>query len=277
MTKLEKARGVLAETEAKIAALEGRRRVRLVAGDPADIIGKLDEEISALQKAAAVETDRIGLLQEEARKADIEAIAKRRSGLINRFAKKLEAADAVAAELEASVRKTTELFHQVIAMREEARAALPASNSHIEAAAGTMEGAAMSGAAIRGLLSYEFYRVSARPLKGGIPGERTVPSLPGAVCPQIMLQLQPEKIMPLATALRQASAFAVRLMRNEVDPAALLVTSEPAPAPTQPTTAESKLAQLLKRQMELASDPSKEREYLEVVDLISKASSEVAA
>jgi hypothetical protein len=215
-------------------------------------------------------------LEEEARKADIEAIAKRRAGVINRFTKKLEAADAVAAELEASVKKTTELFHQVIAMREEARVALPASNSHIEASAGAMEGAAMSGAAIRALLCHEFYRVSARPLKGGIPGERTVPSLPGSVCPRIEMQLQPEKIQPFAAALRQASAFAVSLMKNEVDPQALVLPAE-APTPAQPTTAENKLAQLLKRQLELASDPSREQEYLEVVDLISQASSEVAA
>jgi hypothetical protein len=275
MTKLDKARGVLAETEAKIAALEGRRRVRLVAGDPADIIGKLDEEIGALRKAAAVETDRIGLLQEEARKADIEAIAKRRSGLINRFTKKLEAADAVAAELEAAVKKTTELYHQVIAMREDARAALPASNSHIEASANSMEGCAMSGAAVRALLCHEFYRVSAKPLRLGIPGERTQPSLPGSVCPRIEWQHQPEKLVPLATALRQASAFAVSLMKN-VDPQALVPTAE-APAAPQPTTAESKLSQLLKLQMQLAADPSKEAEYMAVVEQIAKASSEVAA
>jgi hypothetical protein len=277
MKKLEVARATLAEIQQKIAELQGKRRVRLVAGDPAAVIGKLDDELAALRKAAQVETDRIALLEEEARKAEVEAVVRRRAGLINRFEKKLQAADAVAVELEASIAKTTELFHKVIAMREEARVALPASNSHIDASAGAMEGAAMSGAAVRGLLCHEFYRVSARPLKGGIPGERTVPSLPGSVCPRIEWQLQPEKIQPLATALRQASQFAVSLMKNEVDPQALLQTEAPAPAPSQPTTAESKLSQLLKLQMQLAADPSREAEYMAVVDQIAKASSEAEA
>jgi hypothetical protein len=278
MTKLERARATLAEIQQKITELVGKRRARLVAGDPAGAIAKFDDELAALRHAVQTETDRIALLEEEARRAEGEAVARRRAGLISRFEKKLQAADAVAAELEASVAKSTELFHRVIALREEARAALPVSNSHIEAAASTMEGAAMSGSAIRALLCHEFYRVSARPLKGGIPGERTVPSLPGSVCPRIEWQLQPEKIQPLAAALRQASAFAVSLMKNEVDPQALVPVAEaPVPAPAQPTTAETKLAQLLKRQMELAADSSREAEYMALVDEIAKASAEVAA
>ena len=84
MKKLEQARTTLTEIEAKIAELTAKRRGRLLAGDAANLIGRLDDEIGALQRAARTEVDRIALLEIEARRAEAEAIARRRAETITR-------------------------------------------------------------------------------------------------------------------------------------------------------------------------------------------------
>ena len=91
-------------------------------------------------------------------------------------------------------------------------------DSHANAVAGTAEGAALSGAAVKRLLSWHLYKIGARPFLGGRPGENLVESFPGAICPRNEVRGRPPDITPFADALRAASKFAVDMMRGKLDP-----------------------------------------------------------
>jgi hypothetical protein len=139
-------------------------------------------------------------------------------------------------------------------------------------------------------LAYELYRVGHRAFLGGHSGAKREVDLPGGLCPKTEWALEPEKIEPFAEALKRGSQFAVELLRADlalppvspasnghsaVEPAAsadvdatLAPSGEAAAAP--PATAPmNRLAELLKRQLELAADPAREGEYMAVVAEIS--------
>ena len=231
-----------------------------------------DAEIAALEKLSARQAERIKLLEQQAQQREAEEIARRRQQLREQFAKRLAEADAAAVELQATVERMAVLYSKIITIREEARASWPISDAHHNAAAGAVEGAALSGSAVKALLSFEFYRHTDVFL-GGVPGERRHPSLPGAVSPRIDQQQNPSAIKPFADALKQASAFAVEAMQTKLDP--LRAFGEPvASVDGERSPAEQKLAALLKLQNELASDLSRESEYLDVVNRIAALSNE---
>jgi hypothetical protein len=275
---LDRARSTLAEINARSAEATAKRKARLLAGDSAISIGKLDAEITDLQRAAGTEVDRIRLLEVEAQREEAETVAKRRSALTERFAAKLAEADALADALQADLARVEKTFRQIIKLRETARAAWPIGDSHHNAVAETPEGAAMSGGAVAALLKYELYRIGARPFLGGHPGARGEVAFPGGACPDLRWQMAPEKIVPFGTALRNASRFAVDAMRGKLDP---LVALPPAPsdaAAAMNTDAGQRLSRLLSEQNRLAADvsPEGERKYHEVVAEIARVQGEVA-
>jgi hypothetical protein len=305
-TRLADARAALAAVETRVAERERNRQARLLAGDPAAEIAVLDAEMAGLRDEAGIERDRIALLVEAVRQEENAAALKRRGDLINRFAAKLAKADELAAELQEDIAKVEKTFRRIIVLREEARAAFAVQSSHANAAATAIEGCAMSGPAVRALLSYELYRVSARPVLGGTPGAFSQASLPGALSPRLELQMRPEGIVPFADALRAASAFAVDLLRKELtmpppEPAAATVqpvqvnghaaapaaavTAETisadirhdAPVPRERTEAEARLAALLVQQDEASQDVSEEgeRRYLAIVDEIAQLTARI--
>jgi hypothetical protein len=273
--QLDRARSTLSELNAKAAEAAAKRKVRLVAGDAARDIAKLDSEIADLVQAAQVETDRIALLEAEAAREEDAAIAKRRAALTDRFAAKLAEADALAEQLQGDLAKVEKIFRAIIALREDARAAWPAGDSHTAAVAETAEGCALSGIAVATLLKYELYRIGARPFLGGHPGARAEVGLPGGAWPTMNLMMTPEKITPFADALRRASAHAVELMRGRLDPLA----AQPPVAPAPGSTAEQKLSNLLLQQARLAVDvtPAGEEAYNKLVAEIAAVQSELAA
>jgi hypothetical protein len=179
-------------------------------------------------------------------------------------------ADAV----EATVKTLVQQFRRLCEIRESARASWPIGDANTNAAAGALEGAALSSSAVRALLAYEFYKQSADPFLGGAPGEVRKPTLPGAVSPRIDLQLQPEKIESFSAALKRASAFATQQMGTVLDP--LRAAVEPVASGDSRTPMEIRRNELLKKQMELASDPAREQEYFQVVSEIANLSSEGA-
>lgn len=221
-------------------------------------------------------------------------MVRRRAELVVRFEKKLAAADTAAGELQDLVAQAETKFRIVIALREEARAAWPLADAHHNAVALTAEGCALSGHAVKVLLSYELYRIGARPFLGGRPGETQGQAFPGGICPDLRLSLQPEKIIPFADKLRAASAYAVNAMRNKLDPLAAALPADAdhpakpteappiaAPATTDAisaspprTPAQDKLSALLKRQNELAMDmsPAGEAAYQAIVREIAALS-----
>jgi hypothetical protein len=281
-TRLEAARTALADTSRQIADLEAQRNAALLADDD-PTAAKLYAELETLRGLARGHADKVALLEAEAAREEAEAVVKRRADLIVRFEKKLAQADAEAAELQELIVQAEKKFRKIITLRTDARAAWPIGDSHANAAAGTAEGAALSGAAVARLLQFEFYRIGARPFLGGRPGEIKEQDFPGAVCPRNELRGRPGDILPFADALRQASAFAVSMMHGRLDPLAALppaangqsaqTDETPSPGPVR-SEQQERLAELLRKQAALAEDmtPGGEAAYREVVKQIAALS-----
>jgi hypothetical protein len=269
---LDEARQVLVDINRRIEELSHRRDELLLAGDDRKL-DAVDSELATAKTAAGRQSDRINLLQLAARREEAEAVAERRAGLVLRFEKKLAEADRVADELQACIALADKLFRKLIEIRQDCRAAWPLSDAHHNALAGSPDGCALSGAAVRTLLMHEIYRVGARPIFGGRPGEIKQPDFPGGACPKIELHLQPEKIAPFADVLRQASRTAVDAMRGKLNLLVALPPAEELPAVAAPTpmstngntepqrsAAQERLAGLLKRQQQLSEDLTAEGE-----------------
>jgi hypothetical protein len=266
------------DTAAKLTTLRSKRQAALLA-DNAAALDTIDSEIAALEKAASRQAERIQLLEEQARQQEAEEIARKRVALIAQFAKTLDLADTKGEELQATLEKADRLFREVVKLRQEARIMWPAGTSHTNSAANTAEGAALSGGAVIQLLRYEICRVGSRPTLGGRPGEVKEPDFPGGLNPRPLDWAgTPDRITPLGAALRQASAFAVDMMKTQLDPIQALAPGQAvAPAEGDPRSAmEHRLAELLVQQNRLAADTSPEGEaaYLAVVSELERLSAE---
>jgi hypothetical protein len=277
-TKLTKAREALAELEHKITELTTARDRRLLDGDAAAAVAKVEDEIAAAQRAARTETDRIALLITALAAEEQEALAKRRAHLRDRFAKRMAEADVVADDVQKTVALLVQQFRRLVTLRETARAAWPLADSSSNAAAGAHDGAALSGAAVKFLLAAEFFRQSADPFMGGAPGEVRKQSLPGSQCPDLRFQLQPERLVSFSDVLKRASAFAVSQMSTVLDPLRAMPGAAIAPQEGSPRTdAERELAALLRDQAAASTDTSEagERRYMEIVAKIAALTPEV--
>jgi hypothetical protein len=263
-TRLADARAAQAEAVGRVAQVAAARSKAILDEDDG-AARKLDAELEELQRDARIAGERVRLLEAEALREEADAVVKRRADLTVRFEKKLAEADREADELQNLVAAAEKKFRRIITLRSDARAAWPIGDSHANAAAGTAEGAALSGGAVAKLLQFEFYRIGARPFLGGRPGEIKEQDWPGAVCPKNEWRGMPEKIMPFADALRQASRFAVDMMRGKLDPLAALppvtaTTDEPTASGPVRSEQQERIAELLKQQAILAADMSPEGE-----------------
>jgi hypothetical protein len=283
-TILAEAQQELLDTNAKLSDTGRRRDQLLLAGDERGL-DAIETELAGLQKASVRQADRIRLLEEQARQEEAAAVVKRRGDLIVRFEKKLAESDREADELQNLLAQAEKKFRRIIELRTDARAAWPIGDSHTNATAGTAEGAALSGAAIKRLLSWHLYRIGARPFLGGRPGEIKEEDFPGAACPRNEVRGRPLDITPFADALRQASRFAVDMMRGKLDPLAALppaavvppaasTTDETAPPGPVRSDQQERLAELLKEQARLAEDmtPAGEEMYRAIVAQIAALS-----
>ena len=281
-TLLGEAQQELVETNAKLSDT-GRRRDQLLLANDATGLDAIEVELANLQKAAVRQADRIKLLEEQARQEEAAAVVKRRGDLVVRFEKKLAEADREADELQNLLAQAEKKFRRIIELRTDARAAWPIGDSHANAVAGTAEGAALSGAAVKRLLSWHLYRIGARPFLGGRPGEIKEEDFPGAACPRNEVRGRPLDITPFADALRAASKYAVDMMKGKLDPLAALppeangqtahADETPSPGPVR-SDQQERLAALLKEQARLAEDmtPAGEAAYQAVVAQIAALS-----
>src|SRR5262249_15602508 len=130
---------------------------------------RLDGELEGQRRLVRVLADQVGLLRTEADRAEAKRQGKQREALIERLARKLADADAIAVQLQDDVAQVEKRFRQVIELREQVRAAFNVSSSHARAARDAAEGCALSANAMRALLSYELFRVGAKPFLGGTP------------------------------------------------------------------------------------------------------------
>ena len=152
-TRLAEARAALADANRQTGVLEAQRNAALLADDD-PTAAKLYAELETLRGLARGHADKVALLEAEAAREEVEAVAKRRADLIVRFEKKLAQADAEAVELQELLAQAEKKFRKIITLRTDARAAWPIGDSHANAVAGTAEGAALSGAAVKRLLSW---------------------------------------------------------------------------------------------------------------------------
>jgi hypothetical protein len=293
ISRLDQARAAHADAERRIGKLEDARITALLSDDDAKA-ARLDVELENQRRLARGFRDKIKLLEVEAEHEAAERRMREHEGLVQRFEKKLNDADAIAVELQADVALVEKKFRKIIALREEARAAFAVRTPHAAAAAGAPDGCALAGGAVKTLLMYELYRVGHRAFLGGHSGAKREVDLPGGLCPKTEWALEPEKIEPFAEALKRGSQFAVELLRADlalppVSPATNGHSAvEPAPAAavdaalapnggtaaTPPASAPApmnRLAELLARQAALAGDISEqgEKEYQAVVAEIS--------
>jgi hypothetical protein len=304
LAQLAEAQLALADANRRHEELAAHRDTLLLDNDDRGL-DAVDSELAAVRTAADRQAARIRLLEAAVEQERLAALAAQRAALIARFTKTLAEADTLADAVQADVAQIEKKFRRIVALREEARFMWPPADSHANASAGAAEGAALSGIAVKALLSWEFFRISPRLPLGGRPGEKVEIGLPGGVCPRLEWTMQPEKITPFATALRAASRFAVDMMGG-LDP---LMAASPSgtgkgsaavePAQHQPvadselrgaqatngsetpqrTQAEVRLASLLLEQNRLAEDVSEQGEarYQEVVREIVRVQDEITA
>jgi hypothetical protein len=236
-TRLDAAREAHVATIEEIADLEARRNAALIADDDATA-AKLFADLEALRAVVHGHTDKIALLEAEAQRERAEAIVRGHQALIGRFEKKLADSDADLTEAADLIGQAWKKITSGIDKREAALAAFNVHSSHARAAATSVNGCAMSAEAVMHLLSFHFYKISAKPLLGGRPGERTRPPLPGSKCPRLEWQLQPERIQPFSEKMRGASAFAVETLKAEIGNSgevAAPVDEQPPPTSAAPT------------------------------------------
>jgi hypothetical protein len=261
--KLTAAQERLIEIECQIAGLRDKRRAKLLANDSAALIVGVDRQIDDFQALARIEADRIEGLAEEIRKQEVAAVIKQKEAKIARIERTLAGSIETARELEQTIGRAIELFHAIVKKRVETLPVFQLGDSEVALATNSHEGAALTASSVAALLSFELFRQGHRVVTvSDVPV--TEPSWPKPLCPRMDLQLTPEKIPSLSTALARASRYAVSLMRGGRAPSLLAETPGETRSPAQ-----VKLADLLKRQAELAADPSREAEYMELMKEIT--------
>ena len=262
--RLVDARAAHADTLRQIGVIEAQRAKAILDENDVDA-RKLDAELEELRRDARIGADHVRLLEQQAKDEEHAAVLQRRKDHVVRFTKKLQNADQVADELQATIEQAEKVFRKLITLREDARVAWWGSNSHENALAVSPDGAALSGLAVKVLLMHEIYRVGARPFVGGTAGELKQVDLPGGQCPRHELLGQPHLIEPFGTRMRKASQAAIDVMRGKI-PESGTLRSVPDTPPTPPSSGnggtpdpvrtpdQTKHAALLKRAEELSHD-----------------------
>ena len=165
-TILAEAQTELVDTNVKLSDTDRRRDQLLLAGDERGL-DAIEGELASLQKAAVRQADRIPMLEEQARQEEAAAVVKRRGDVVVRFEKKLQRPTRKPTNCRPSRDRPKRSSGRSSHCEPDASAAWPIGDLHANAVAGTAEGAALSGAAVKRLLSWHLYRIGARPFRGG--------------------------------------------------------------------------------------------------------------
>jgi hypothetical protein len=270
--KLTAARQRQAEIELAISMLGNKRKEMLLADDRTEPIVSIDKDISDLRALAQIEADRVEGLGEEIKNQQVAAAQRRKQATIDRLEKKLNGTVDLAKELEATIGKSVEIFHRIVKARGEFLPVFARGDSEVAIAVDNFQGAALTGGSIAALVKFELFRQGAQPWGATVPGLQQVPSFPGGVSPGRNLDLTPEKVPSLATAIANASRYAINLMRGGRAPGLLSEQADESRSP-----AAVKLGELLAKQVELAEDPDREAEYFAVMAEIVPLQSQVDA
>jgi hypothetical protein len=274
-TRLEQARAAHAAAERRIGQLEDARIAALLSDDD-DKAARLDAELEAQRRLARGHRDKAKLIGLEAEREAAAERVRRHEAHIKQVEKLGEGFVAAGTKLAAATAVLVEAYREAITVADKRGAAWPWGPQDQAAALLTPQSVCTA-------LSHEFHRVSRVPFLGGRPGEKPMPSLPGALCsrPTDWLNL-PEKETPLIDVFRDAAQYASQCMRQRAaQPEAppLLATNgnstglaAPAADKASPSLADTgTLGELLRRQAEFAADtsPAGEAEYQKIVQQIS--------
>jgi len=304
IARLDQARTAHAEADRKIGKLEAARTAALLA-DKDDEAARLDGELEQLRRLSRGFHDKVQLLAMEAEREAQQYRDRERLAQVERNEAALRKRDALAAELTAGLMQADKAMRAICKIGRGLRASWSWSGPDAQACL-------LHDGAIVQAITHEIFRIGRRPRAyGGLDrpdGDFT--DFPGGASPRLELRDLPEKAMPLADVLREASAFAGKLMR-EGKGAALPVITEPTPpatngddrghylplasndhsaaAPAEPLpdsaapqpkgAAEERLTALLARQNELAAksemSPHDDAEYASTVQQIALVSAEI--
>jgi hypothetical protein len=111
---LAKQRALLAADEAKITELLRTRAAVLLESESVSEVEELDQRIAALLRAVRIHADRIAALEVQVRAEAAERREAARADAIRLIQKRLSAREKIAEELEASIKRTGDLFFQLI-------------------------------------------------------------------------------------------------------------------------------------------------------------------
>lgn len=113
---LAKVRAALAHDAARIAELQGERQRKLIEADADDIreIEAVDRQLADMRRRVEIHRARELALETECRAEAHEKLEQRRLAAVKVIERKLRAREAVAAELEASIKRTGDLFFQLL-------------------------------------------------------------------------------------------------------------------------------------------------------------------
>jgi len=277
-SRLEAAQAALDEANHQLANLETKRNALLLKDDDA-AAAKLANEIKQQRELADGYADKIKLLQAEAEREANARRTREQEALIGRVEKKFAERDRIGAELADLIPQLNTRFRRMIELGREIAAAWPWP-------VGDALSLAIGRDQITNAISHELFRQTATPMLGGgmdVGRPNAGLRFPGSKSPSFAEINLPESVMPLTDVLRLASEHGSNVMRGRTTVAAVSVpgptNGHASERPRSPATI--RLAELLKRQAELAALPtmtaSDDMAYAEVVQQISIAQSELEA
>jgi hypothetical protein len=122
--RLEGEKAALDDAARHLAELESKRNAALLADDDRTA-GKLLGEIEQQRRLIRGHHDKIGLLQAEAEREEVERVARERAGLISRIEKKISERNAAAAELTVGLEQAARALGKMVELGSAIAAAWP--------------------------------------------------------------------------------------------------------------------------------------------------------
>jgi hypothetical protein len=277
------ARAALDAIVNELAERDTTRNAMLIDGAPIADIGAIDDVIAGLRHSEQTERDRLKLLDVEVEKEKQANVAKQQASYIARFTKLQAERVTVAKRVQQDIATLWKDVRELVELSENARTGYAVHSQSARAGADSVDGAAMSAAAIMVMLQHEQFRQTWTPFRGGRPGEKTSFALPGAK-PILGLELAPERVMPISDRIQAAADYAIATLKKEIRPPdnSARLTSVPASINGEPrprSDAEARLAALLAQQAAAAEDitPAGEDRYKKILSEIVATTAEIQA
>jgi hypothetical protein len=272
--RLASAQFSIAETNAHLAELNERRNAALLADNDGEA-AKLAIEIAEMERLALGYRDKVKLLREEVQREEQARREKERAARIEQMEKMLRnEGNAAVEKFTKGITLADEAMRELIAIGRNAQTA-HTFQPHDAIACMFTPGSIVPS------LQHEMFRIggTARRYGGMDPPHADITNFPGAKSPRLELLGAPDRVKSLADVWKECVDLALRIMQTGKGSAAVEgVQHQPVGGePVQLSADEQELAGLLKRQLALAEDPTRETEYDAVVALIAKKQTVVDA